>query len=163
MDESELERILEQVDRTAPDSPKAVEEAERAQFLKEFIQSIVANSVWASRPISQEPSIQLIRWQVIQLPDGARHCVGYNLAWPEGRVSSPIVSIDLSTMKVITRSGRVYLLDGPPGWHPDAEHVLGIWLHAHGLQREQAVNVSDAVLGTPPESPRPEHPVDDES
>src|SRR5487761_2326368 len=59
------------------------------------------------------------------------HAVGYNEAASEGRVSSPLVQLDVARRVTTTRTGRVYELDGPPGVDADARYVLDAWLRIH--------------------------------
>jgi hypothetical protein len=45
-----------------------------------------------------------------------------------GRVSSPLVAIDVESRSVVTRSGRVYHLVGRPGLGLEGEYVWRRWL-----------------------------------
>lgn len=56
------------------------------------------------------------------------HVVGETLIERIGRVTSPVVSLDPSKRCVVTRSGRAYRLDGPPGRGKEAMYVWGQWL-----------------------------------
>ncbi|WP_136525493.1 SANTA domain-containing protein [Geomonas ferrireducens] len=80
-------------------------------------------SIWKTPPVSEQPCVYLTRWSVMETQDGARHLVGYNSDNFEGRVSTPIKSFDSVTARVITQSGRIYELVGPPGYDPDADWV----------------------------------------
>jgi hypothetical protein len=100
---------------------------------------LVTGGIWATRPVSEEPSITLTSWAIIETVEDkpSRHFVGYNFAGREGRVSSPIVTFDAETMRGVTHTSRVYQLQGSPGLNGDAEYVLGRW------QRGYKVDVTD--------------------
>ncbi|WP_224984219.1 hypothetical protein [Geomonas agri] len=83
----------------------------------------ITAGIWGVPSVSQQPSLQLIRWSVRQTERGSRYLVGYNISDHEGRVSTAIQNFDASTARVTTRSGRIYQLVGPPGRDPDAEWV----------------------------------------
>lgn len=83
-------------------------------------------AIWATRPVEDVPLIQLAQWAIMELPDGDRHFIGWNLEG-EGRASSRIETFDPETMKGITRSGRVYKLIGPPSFNKDAQYVWANW------------------------------------
>jgi hypothetical protein len=96
-------------------------------------------NIWRTRAVNDEPQIVLTHWSVRELPDGDRHFVGYNISYPEGRVSSKILEFDPETMRGKTRSGRVYQLDGKPGYHGDAEYVWGAWKRINKVESYQDV------------------------
>jgi hypothetical protein len=102
-------------------------------------------SVWLTRPVSQEPSITLTSWMIIETvePEPSRHFVGYNDAGREGRVSSPIVTFDPATMRGITHTGRVYELSGSSGLNGDAEYVLGRWMRGYKVE---VTDITDAAV-----------------
>lgn len=84
--------------------------------------------VWTTTPVEAQPSLTLVNWQVMQLPDGDRHFVGYAPQNREGRTSSAIVEMDLERLQGVTSTGRVYQLIGPSGWNTDAEYVWRRWV-----------------------------------
>lgn len=90
-------------------------------------------ALWLTTPVTQQPSLTLKDWSVIELPDGERHFVGYCVENCEGRVSSPIKSVDPHTLRGSTSTGRVYQLRGEPGHHSDAQYVLSNWLAMYKL------------------------------
>lgn len=90
-------------------------------------------SIWLTIPVTNQPSLTLKDWSVIELQDGERHFVGYCVENWEGRVSSPIKSVDPSTLRGSTATGRVYQLKGKPGYHSDAQYVLNNWLAINKL------------------------------
>ncbi len=87
----------------------------------------IAMPIWNVEPVADQPDLSLVSWQVMQVPDGGRHFVGYCPENREGRASSVIELMDLERLQGITSSGRVYQLKGKPGWNPDAEHTWRRW------------------------------------
>ena len=66
--------------------------------------------IWAVASITEEPEVLLSDWQVVEIPGGTRHFVGYNQSLREGRVSSMIVEFDPATRTGINNqnnAGRV--------------------------------------------------------
>lgn len=85
-------------------------------------------SIWSIAPVAEQPESTLTDWQVMELPNGDRHLVGYAVEDKEGRASSAIDTFDLVNLRAVTSSGRVYQLRGRPGWNKDAEYVWKRWL-----------------------------------
>lgn len=83
--------------------------------------------IWKVTPVSEVPEIVLADFSIIEVDDGVRHFVGYNCTEREGRVSSAIVQFDIDRRRGVTRSGRVYELQGEPGWNSDAEYTWAAW------------------------------------
>jgi hypothetical protein len=111
----------------------------------------VLHALWAPPAIESQPSVRLVRWQIFELPDGSRHFCGYH-AGPsvhEGRVSSAIERFSPDTMTGITRSGRSYRLEGPPGEDEDAEYVKRAWLRHNGVDPADARPVGPDPVGRP--------------
>lgn len=100
-------------------------------------------ALWLTTPVTNQPSLTLTHWSVIELPDGGRHFVGYCVENREGRVSSLIKSVDPRTLRGSTATGRVYQLAGAPGQHPDAQYVLANWLSMYRLSTW--TDVTDAL------------------
>ncbi len=96
-------------------------------------------SVWDVSPIEDEPETVLHRWHVFETPAGSRHFCGYVESLREGRVSTAVKQFDPATMTGRTASGRVYSLEGPGGFHPDALYVRSAWLRLNGLGPEVEV------------------------
>jgi hypothetical protein len=95
-------------------------------------------------PVHQEPEEVMTRWSVREaqfddLNDQSRHVIGYIARKGKGRVSSAIQSFDRNKMRITTGSGRVYQLDGPPGFDPDAEYVWSHWKALHDVREETDV------------------------
>jgi hypothetical protein len=83
-------------------------------------------SIWATQRVSEEPIISLTRWSVFQTETGERHFCGMN--GNEGRVTSALVSYDELTRTATTKSGRIIVLEGEPGWSSDADYVKSNWI-----------------------------------
>lgn len=107
--------------------------------LADIMAEAVATSVWATPPPSEQPSITLIRWSVMEAKTGERYLVGYNLEDLEGRVSTPLASFDASKAEAVTGSGRIYKLMGKPGADPDG---LYVWSRVCRVRNIVAENVS---------------------
>lgn len=107
-------------------------------------------SVRTIAPVEEQPETILQRWHVFETPKGTRHFCGYATLHSEGRVSSPVVAFDPRTMSGRTASGRVYHLDGPPGHHPDAAYVKGIWLDRCGFAETTIVEDLEAIEAASP-------------
>lgn len=90
-------------------------------------------SVWATIPVEDQPTLTLHRWRVMQLTDETVHLVGYCVENREGRVSSTVDAIDATNLRARTETGRIYLLDGPPGNDTDAEYVWQRWTRLYGI------------------------------
>lgn len=89
-------------------------------------------SVWQVAPVSESPDIVLIRWQVMQLPNGDLHFVGWNVRDSEGRASTRITEFDPKTRSAKTDSGRIYQLVGPAGKDGDGQYVWRRWMKVNG-------------------------------
>jgi hypothetical protein len=96
-------------------------------------------TIWKVSPVAVEAETRLADWQVAQLPDGARHLVGYAVNAREGRTSSRIVQFDFERLRAVTSSGRVYELVGPPGYHSDAQYVWERWQRINSVVKFTAV------------------------
>ena len=89
--------------------------------------------IWKPAPVDEVPELVLVRWMLIQLPDGNVHAVGWNTVEGEGRVSSPLKEVDTDARCAVSRSGRRYVLRGPPGHDSDALYVFQAWLALNRL------------------------------
>jgi hypothetical protein len=110
-------------------------------FKPEFIDHLIENSVWRAKPLSERPVIELARWQVMQLPSGDRHFVGWNIMDREGRATSKIVDFDPVTRRGWTFSGREYQLRGPTGCDGDGAYTWQRWMQVMG--NTSAIDVSE--------------------
>jgi ATP-dependent Lon protease len=107
--------------------------------------------VFGVAPVHQEPEETLSRWSVREarfddVNDHSRHLVGYVARKGKGRVSSAIQSFDREKMRITTSSGRVYQLEGPPGFDPDAEYVWAHWKALNQVRDERDVTQEYGVL-----------------
>ena len=120
---------------------------------------LVTGGVWATAPVAEQPSLTLTQWQVLQLPNGERHFAGWAIQNREGRASSAIQVFDTASLRGITRSRRVYQLQGPSGCDDDADHVWRTWARINS--QPEWVDVSgevwaaylDAGAGVPSSEP----------
>ncbi len=106
-------------------------------------------AIWITRPVDEIPEIQLIDWDVRELPDGDRHFVGWNITEMEGRVSSKIVTFDQRYMTGVTRSGRVYQLVRSPGYNSDAEYVWQAWCRINNVDPATVTSVAKELYDHP--------------
>ncbi len=106
--------------------------------------------IWRPLPVEFEPVIPMVCWQIIRLPEGDRHLLGRHANGLEIRVSSRLVGFERATMKVRTRSGRIYLLRGASGFSGDDEYVLLGWCRVNRTERETIEFVDlDALADLP--------------
>lgn len=88
-------------------------------------------------------TVTLHQWRVIETvtQDGARsrHILGQNSTSAQGRASTAIAAFDFSTMTATTRSGRNYVLEGPPGNSHLGEAAWKKWCTDHGVVSESDV------------------------
>jgi hypothetical protein len=79
----------------------------------------------------------------MQLPNGDRHFVGWNMTEGEGRASSTIVEFDPTTRRGRTAALRVYVLRGRTAPDPDGAHCWRRWMRISGVV--DCTDVSDEV------------------
>lgn len=102
-------------------------------------------NVWTTAPIADLPQLTLHGWSVfeVQLPSEAgrwtRHFVGFASETHHGQVSSAVETFDPATRSGVTRSGRVYRLEGHPGSDPDVAYVWLAWKAVSGVTAEREV------------------------
>src|SRR5262245_60139722 len=96
--------------------------------------------IWKVRSISEQPSIALARWRVLETQTGARHLVGWNIEDAEGRVSSALTGFDQRRLRGVTQSGRTYQLEGEPGYDADAQEVWNGWRVVNSVSSERDVS-----------------------
>lgn len=105
---------------------------------------------WSIRPILDEPEIALVDWAVFEVPligeiePWTRHLVGYCNYLNAGQSSAAVVAFDPIRRVGLTKSGRVYKLDGAPGRHFLAQLVWNRWKLLSRVALEQ--DVTDEVL-----------------
>lgn len=108
--------------------------------MSELLGFISGGGIWTTPSVDEQPSLTLVRWQVMQLPTGERHFVGLAVENREGRVSTAVSTFDAASLRGITKSGRVYQLSGRPGHDGDAEYVWRAWARIN-----QATEWADAT------------------
>ncbi|KAB0667703.1 sigma-70 family RNA polymerase sigma factor [Oryzomonas japonica] len=102
--------------------------------------------IWRVKPISADPEVTLTDWTIFEVssalwPQKTRHFVGYNVYGREGRVSSAIMEFDAEKMIGVTRSGRVYRLDGCQGdGSPDGLHTWYYWCLRNKITNSHVVD-----------------------
>jgi len=137
--------------KTTGDRPPhpAAEIASPSALVERYAQS-VSGGTWATYTVTEQPSLTLTQWQVLQLPNGERHFAGWAVQNREGRASSAIQIFDAANLRGITRSRRVYQLQGAPGCDDDAEHVWRTWarINAQPEWADVSVEVWAAHLET---------------
>lgn len=107
------------------------------------IEHLIEASVWSATPVTEHPHVALESWQVLKLPSGEMHFVGWNATQGEGRVSSQVVDFDAGTQCGRTSSGRVYRLLGRTGHDADGAYVWRRWARINEV--ETFVDVSEQV------------------
>ena len=103
--------------------------------------------IWPIASVAECPEIMLQLWQIFEVqfpqkPNRTRHFVGFSVRERAGQVSSAIQQFDPQTMRGVTESGRVYQLQGPPGWDADADHTWRRWKSICGITNEVEVTGS---------------------
>jgi len=83
--------------------------------------------------VEEHPRTTLLRWRTFDLPDGARHVVGYATDTERERVSPRLVEFDIRTLCARTGSGRVYELEGAPEAGIAADYVWNWFAAKYGL------------------------------
>lgn len=90
-------------------------------------------STWLPPTAEEEPVVTLVSWGafevfVPELEAPTIHVAGMKQVGATGRVSSPVVKVDVATRSVVTSTGRTYRLLGAPGLQGDASYVWSRWL-----------------------------------
>lgn len=96
------------------------------------------------------PHVELALWSVFLLflpvlGIPTIHVVGVNRRSGRGRVSSPVVKVHTSGMRVITQSGRLYDLVGVPGSDAAGLAILDDW--ATTWDARVLENVTSTLMG----------------
>lgn len=100
--------------------------------------------IFGVAPIDQEPEETMVFWSVREVTfdqgtDRSQHLVGYIQRKGIGRVTSAIQEFDRNTMTIKTLSGRIYHLEGHPGFNSGAEYVWSHWKSFNGAKDETDV------------------------
>lgn len=105
--------------------------------------------IWMVGTIEDEPEVTLFSWQVYEAHYAndvpTRHFVGRNAKSYGARVSSAIQAFDITAMRGLTESGRVYELRGPACIDTDGEYVWRRWCAGYDVVVSE--NVTNDVLG----------------
>lgn len=100
--------------------------------------------IWTVRSVEGQPSVDLVLWKIFEVDGDTRHFVGADTSDFSGRVSSAVVEFDVSTMRGVTQSGRIYELQGNPGDSEQADYVWNKWCTEFGVSTFH--NVTQAVV-----------------
>ncbi|AQV95660.1 hypothetical protein BJN34_17405 [Cupriavidus necator] len=90
-------------------------------------------TVWRTRSVAEVPAVLLVNWAIFRINNGELHFVGVRPDKGTGRVSSAIAQLDVVQRIGVTRSGRVYALEGRPGLEVDARYVWDTWCRLNGV------------------------------
>lgn len=95
--------------------------------------------IYASAPVADEPEASMTDWSVREVQcsynqERTQHLVGYIARHGLGRVTTAIQVFDRETMRIKTSSGRVYHLQGRPGFNADAEYIWAHWKKLNGAE-----------------------------
>jgi hypothetical protein len=101
--------------------------------------------VWNVPDVSSDPDISISDWQIFETQNGSRHFVGSDIRDDTGRVSTAIQEFDLTLLRGITSSGRVYQLVGPRGSSADGRYIWERWCTVNGVT--SYTDVTTGVLG----------------
>jgi hypothetical protein len=87
--------------------------------------------------VEKQPAVNLKNWAIFQLEDGSRFFVGEE----DGKVgklrtSTPITSLDETSLTGITESGRVYRLIGSPRPNPVEDFACNVMFSVYGIDRD---------------------------
>lgn len=98
--------------------------------------------------VGERQAIGLRDWRVYEVRRACAnglslHLVGRQVASESGRVSSPIVAIDVASRKGTSQTGRTYELLGEPGWSSDAHAVWEANCRTYGASDVR--DITDAV------------------
>jgi hypothetical protein len=86
--------------------------------------------------VEKQPAVDLKNWVVFQLEDGSRFFVGEE----DGKIgklrtSTPIKSLDATTLTGVTESGRVYRLIGKPRHSPLEDFACNLMFFVYRIDR----------------------------
>lgn len=95
--------------------------------------TLIAESIWRTSSVNDEPQIKLIQWDIKQDNAGNGYFVGTRADDGSGRVSTAIVEFDPERRRGRTQSGRVYELLGAPGYSSNGEYLWSIYKVANGI------------------------------
>lgn len=105
--------------------------------------------IFAVESVEKEPKQSVVSWSVREVAfvgdsERTRHLVGYVARRRSGRVTSAIKDFDKEKMTMTTARGRIYHLEGPPGFSNDGEYVWEEWKRLNEAIDE--IDVSDQFI-----------------
>ena len=74
--------------------------------------------------VNEEPVVALTGWLVFRMPNGTCRLAGRNVRERKGRASTAVGLLGPEERQVVTASGRLYELVGPPGVDPNARGIV---------------------------------------
>lgn len=84
-------------------------------------------SIWGMPSVEDQPTVTLIRWRVLRLK-AQQVSIDLVLGWcmedGHARMSTPINHHDAAARTLTTKSGRVYVVEGPHDYDEDAQYIL---------------------------------------
>lgn len=118
--------------------------------LTELVEALESLSFGPAADVHMEPDTVLRAWQAFMVSgnfDGTGdtlHFIGE--AQNGGRVCSPVQHLDNVKRIAITRSGRRYHFEGPPGVNKDAQYVWQRWIAHNG--NPSVVEITQSVYNS---------------
>ncbi|WP_227814120.1 hypothetical protein [Nitrogeniibacter aestuarii] len=100
--------------------------------------------IWGTTDVELQPELILISWSIMLVNGVDWHFVGYAPQNYEGRTSSRIEEFDLANHVGRSKSGRLYRLNGGPGYNSDAEYTFRRWCDINSVQSVE--EITDRVL-----------------
>jgi hypothetical protein len=104
--------------------------------------------IWTVAPVSEEPSVFLSQWRILETEEKSIHFVGHDMSDSMGRVSSAVCRFDPVTLRSTTRSGRIYQLVGQQGRAKRAQYVWSRWCELNEVSSYADVT-SQMLVGAP--------------
>lgn len=104
------------------------------------------------KSVAEEPEVTVTKWGLVRLKGETYHLTGIHSDNGRGRISTPIVSFDHAAKTVVTSSGRVYRLQGPPDYLTAAGIVYAFaWAHIDVDEKDfETVSIADVMLALEP-------------
>jgi hypothetical protein len=111
-------------------------------------------SIWGMPSVENQPTVTLIRWRVLRLK--AKNVsidlvLGWCLEDGHARMSTPIVDHNAEERTLTTKSGRVYVVEGPRDYDDDAQYILE---QHFGRAAQEAEDVSAEYFNSLPGATR---------
>lgn len=104
-------------------------------------------SIWGMPSVEDQPTVTLIRWRVLRFKVKKASIdlvLGWCLEDAHARMSTPIVDHNEKTRALTTKSGRVYVVEGPHDYDDDAQYILE---EHFGRATHKAIDVSAEYFG----------------